>query len=123
MADDVAMPSNPLVTLVKKEELKEASLDMNVFQRSCEEESCIRVVRTRIDHLAWDCRLSPNSHALAIYLKFVPAYGVTLERFEKCKCEDAMFVFIVKLGFLVMAIIIGYKAQSTPFLWSIEPNI
>ncbi len=25
-----------------------------------------------------------------------------------------MFVFIIKLGFLVMAIIVGYKAQSTP---------
>jgi hypothetical protein len=33
-----------------------------------------------------------------------------------------MFVFIVKLGFSVMAIIVGYKAQSTPFPWSIEPN-
>jgi hypothetical protein len=26
-----------------------------------------------------------------------------------------MFVFIIKLGFLVMAIIVGYEAQSTPF--------
>jgi hypothetical protein len=33
-----------------------------------------------------------------------------------------MFVFIIKLGFLVMAIIVGYEAQSTPFPWSIEPN-
>jgi hypothetical protein len=33
-----------------------------------------------------------------------------------------MFIFIVELGFLVMAIIGDYKAQSTPFLWSIEPN-
>jgi hypothetical protein len=33
-----------------------------------------------------------------------------------------MFVFIVKLGFLVIVIIIGYEAQSTPFPWSIEPN-
>jgi hypothetical protein len=33
-----------------------------------------------------------------------------------------MFTFIVKLGFPVMAIIIGYKAQSTRFPWSIEPN-
>jgi hypothetical protein len=33
-----------------------------------------------------------------------------------------MFVFIVELGFLVMAIIVGCKAQSTPFSWSIEPN-
>jgi hypothetical protein len=33
-----------------------------------------------------------------------------------------MFVFIIKLGFLVMAIIVGCEAQSTPFPWSIEPN-
>jgi hypothetical protein len=33
-----------------------------------------------------------------------------------------MFVFIIKLGFLMMAIIIGYKAQSTPFPWNIELN-
>jgi hypothetical protein len=33
-----------------------------------------------------------------------------------------MFVFIVELGFPMMAIIIGYEAQSTPFPWSIEPN-
>jgi hypothetical protein len=33
-----------------------------------------------------------------------------------------MFVFIVELKFPMTAIIIGYKAQSTPFPWSIEPN-
>jgi hypothetical protein len=33
-----------------------------------------------------------------------------------------MFVFIIELRFPVMAIIIGYEAQSTPFPWSIEPN-
>ncbi len=33
-----------------------------------------------------------------------------------------MFVFIIKLGFLVMAITIGYEAQSTLFPWSIKPN-
>jgi hypothetical protein len=33
-----------------------------------------------------------------------------------------MFVFIVELGFLVMTIIIGYKAPSTPFPWNIEQN-
>jgi hypothetical protein len=46
MVDDVAMPSNPPVSLVEKEELKEASFDMNVSQRSCEEESSRRVVCT-----------------------------------------------------------------------------
>jgi hypothetical protein len=33
-----------------------------------------------------------------------------------------MFIFIVELGFLVMAIIVGYETQSTPFPWKIEPN-
>jgi hypothetical protein len=33
-----------------------------------------------------------------------------------------MFVFIIELRFLVMAIIVGYEVQSTPFPWSIEPN-
>jgi len=46
MVDDVAMPSNPPVSLVEKEELKEAPFDMNVSQRSCEEESSRRVVCT-----------------------------------------------------------------------------
>jgi hypothetical protein len=32
MADDVTMPSNPPVSLVEKEELEEASLDVNVSQ-------------------------------------------------------------------------------------------
>jgi hypothetical protein len=33
-----------------------------------------------------------------------------------------MFAFIVEFGLLVMAIIVGYEAQSTPFPWSIELN-
>jgi hypothetical protein len=32
--------------------------------------------------------LSPNPHALTIYLEFVPARGVMLERFEECQRED-----------------------------------
>jgi len=82
------MPSTPPVSLVEKEELEEALLDMKVFQWSCEEEPSRRMVRTRIDRSAWDRRLSPNPHALTIYLKFVPACGATLERFEECQCED-----------------------------------
>jgi hypothetical protein len=54
MADDVATPSNPPVSLVEKEELKEASLDVNVFQRSREEEPSRRVVCIRVNHSAWD---------------------------------------------------------------------
>jgi len=61
---------------------------VNVFQWPCEEEPSKRVVRTRINRSAWDCQLSPNPHALAIYLKFVPAYGAALKRFEECQCED-----------------------------------
>jgi hypothetical protein len=37
--------------------------------------------------------------------------------------KTTMFVFIVELGFLVMAIIVSYEAQSTPFPWSIKLNI
>jgi hypothetical protein len=32
--------------------------------------------------------LSPNPHALAIYLKFVPTCGVAPKRFEEGQCED-----------------------------------
>jgi hypothetical protein len=32
MVDDVVTPSNPLVSLIKKEELEEASHDVNVSQ-------------------------------------------------------------------------------------------
>jgi transposase len=76
MADDVATPLNPPVAPVEQEELEEAPLDMNVFQRPRKEEPSRRVVRTRIDRLAWDRRLFPNPRALAIYLEFVPTRGV-----------------------------------------------
>jgi hypothetical protein len=77
MADDVATPSNPLVTPIDKEELEEASLDevaleVNVSQWSREEEPSRRVVRTRVVR-SWDRRLSLNPHALTIYLEFIPA--------------------------------------------------
>ncbi len=84
MADDDAMLSNPPVTPVQQEELEEVPLDLNVSQRSCEEEPPRRVVRTRVDRSVWDRRLSPNPHALVIYLEFVPAHGAAPERFEEC---------------------------------------
>ncbi len=84
MADDDAMPSNPLVAPVQQEELEEASFDLNVSQRPREEEPPRRVVRTRVARSVWDRRLSPNPCALAIYLEFVPARGATPERFEEC---------------------------------------
>jgi len=48
MADDDATPSNPLVAPVQQEELEEAPLDLNVSQRSREEEPPRRVVRTQV---------------------------------------------------------------------------
>jgi hypothetical protein len=88
MADDVATPSSPLVALVEQEKFEEALLDVIVSQRPHKKEPPRRVVRTRVDCLAWDCQLSLNLHALAIYLEFVPSHGTTPERFEECQCED-----------------------------------
>ncbi len=84
MANDVATPSNLPSSLVEKEELEEAPFDVNVSQWSREEEPSRRVVRTRVDRLAWDRQLSPNPHAITIYLEFAPACGTTLKRFEQC---------------------------------------
>jgi hypothetical protein len=94
MTNDVTMPSNPLVATVDKEELEKATLDktpldevvldVNVSQRPCEKELSKRVVGTQVDRSAWDRQLSPNSHALAIYLEFVPTRGTTPKRFEEC---------------------------------------
>jgi hypothetical protein len=88
MADYVVTPSNPLVSLVEKEEFEEAPFDVNVSQRSHEKKPFKRMVRTQVDCSTWDCQLSPNPHALKIYLEFVPACGTAPERFEKCQCED-----------------------------------
>jgi hypothetical protein len=96
MADDVVTPSNPPVTPVDKEELEETpfeeapldevAFEVNVSQRSREEEPSRRVVRTRVVRSAWDRRLSPNPHALAIYLKSVPVRRAAPKRFEECQC-------------------------------------
>ncbi len=88
MADDDATPSNPPVAPVQQKELEEAPLDLNVFQRPRKEKPPRRVVRTRVARSVWDHRLSPNPHALAIYLEFVPARGIVPERFKECQCED-----------------------------------
>jgi hypothetical protein len=93
MADDVTMPSNPPIAPVDKEELEEAPLDeialeVNVSQRPREEEPSGRVVCTRVDRSVWDHQLSPNPHALAIYLEFIPARGTTPKRFKECQCND-----------------------------------
>ncbi len=75
MANDDVTLSNPPITPVQQEELEEAPLDLNVSQWSREEEPPRRVVRTRVNRSVWDRRMSPNPHALAIYLEFVPARG------------------------------------------------
>jgi len=72
MADDDAMPSNPPVAPVQQKELEKAPFTLNVSQRPRKEEPPKRMVRTRVDRSVWDRRLSPNPHALAIYLEFVP---------------------------------------------------
>jgi hypothetical protein len=84
MADNDATPSNPPIAPVQQEELEEASFDLNVSQWLCEKEPPRRVVCTRVDRSVWDRRSSPNPHALAIYLDFVPARGVAPNRFEEC---------------------------------------
>jgi hypothetical protein len=74
--------------LIEEEKLEKTPFDVNVSQRSPDEEPFERVVRTQVDCSAWDHRLFPNPHALMIYLEFVPVHGVTPERFEKCYYED-----------------------------------
>ncbi len=54
MTDDVATPSNPLISLIEKEEFEETPLDVNVSKRSREEKSSRRMVRIRVDRSAWD---------------------------------------------------------------------
>jgi len=52
MANDVATPSNPLISLVEKEKLEEAPLDVNVSQQSHKEESSRKMVHIRVDRSA-----------------------------------------------------------------------
>jgi hypothetical protein len=42
--------------------------------------------------------------------------------FKIVNVKMMMPVFIIELEFLMMAIVVGYEAQSTPFSWSIELN-
>jgi hypothetical protein len=42
---------------------------------------------------------------------------------KSANVKTMMFIFIVEFGFSMMAIIIGYEAQSTPFPWGVELNI
>ncbi len=84
MANDVIMPLNPLIVLVEDEKFEETLLNINVSQRSHEEKPFKKVVHTRLNRSTWDCQLSPNPHALIIYLKFIPTCEVAPKRFEEC---------------------------------------
>jgi hypothetical protein len=87
-----------------------------------DEEPLEKMVCTQVDRSAWDCRLSPNSHALAIYLDFFPIRGATRERFEECQCENNDLCFHYRTWVLDDGHYCCYEAPSTPFPWSIEPN-
>jgi hypothetical protein len=122
MADDVITPSNPLVAPVEQEELEEASLDVIVSQRPHEEKPPRRVVRIRVDHSAWDRQLSPNPHALAIYLEFVPVRGAVPERFEECQCEDDDVRFHCRTWVLGDGHYHWVQRPINPLPWSTEPS-
>ncbi len=132
MADDVTTPSNPPVAIIDKEKLEEVTFDgtpfdevaleVNVSQRPREKQPSRQVVRTQLDRLAWDRRLSPNPHVLTIYLNSFLLVGPRQKGLKSVNAEMMMSVSIVKRGFPVMAIIVGYEVQLTPFPWSTELN-
>ncbi len=68
------------------------------------------MVHTQVNGSTWDHQLSPNSHDSIIYLKFVHAHGGTLESFKNVSVKMMMFVFTIELGFLMMVIMVSYKA-------------
>ncbi len=84
MVDDATTPSNAPIVLVEKEELEETPLDVNVSQCPREanrlEKWCAPelIIQHRIVEFSY------NPHALTIYLKFVLAHEVVLERFKEC---------------------------------------
>jgi hypothetical protein len=41
---------------------------------------------------------------------------------KNANVKTTMFIFIIELGFPITAIIVGYKAQSTPFPWIVKLN-
>jgi hypothetical protein len=51
-----------------------------------------------------------------------PLVELRQKGFKSVNVKTIMFVFIIELGFPVMAIIVNYKAPSTPFPWNIKPN-
>jgi hypothetical protein len=57
---------------------------VNVSQWSHKKEPPKKMVHIWVDCSTWDHQLSPNPHALKIYLEFVLTYGTTPKRSEKC---------------------------------------
>jgi hypothetical protein len=123
MVEDVTTPSNPPIAPIEEEELKKTSLDMNVSQRLHEKEPSKKVVCTWINCSAWDYQLSPNPPTLTIDLNLFLLVELRHTGLKHVNVKMTMFIVIIELGFSTMTIIVGYEAQSTPFLWSIEPNI
>ncbi len=80
------------------------------------------MVRTQVDRSAWDRRLSPNPHALEIYLELVLLEKPHQKGLKNVNVKMMMFVSIVERGFPMMAIIVGYEGLSTPFPWSTESS-
>jgi hypothetical protein len=80
MANNVVMPLNPPIAPVEEEKLEKTSLDMNVSQHPHDKEPFEKVVRIQVDCSAWDHRLSPNTHALTIYLELVIVRGTMPEK-------------------------------------------
>jgi hypothetical protein len=116
MADDVATPLNPLVALVEKEKFEDAlldktPLDINGFQWSHEKEPSRRVVRTQVNRKLGivDCLLThmPNQFIWSLFLLVEPRH----KGLKSVNVKTTMFVLIVELGFLMMAIIAGYRAE------------
>jgi hypothetical protein len=58
---------------------------MNVSQQPCEEKLIGRVVHTQMAKFIWNCQVSSNPWALAIYLKLVPSFENSL---DECQCEN-----------------------------------
>jgi hypothetical protein len=81
------------------------------------------VLRTQVHRSAWDRRWSPNSHALTIYLNLFLLVQLRQKGLKYVNVKMTMFAFIIELGFPMMAIIVGYEAQSTLFPWNIELNM
>jgi hypothetical protein len=108
--------------MLDKTSFDEVALEVNVSQQRREEEPSKRVVPTRVNCSAWDRRLSPNPHALTIYLEFVPARRAAPERFKKCQCEDDHVRLHCRTWVLGDGHYRWLRGLINPFPWSTEPS-